>query len=183
MALIKKNAYFYSTDGENTVRTAVWENDELEKVAVIQISHAALKNIDDYEDPSKILQENIIRASRLLDHLEDEIDLGITPKGGTSRMLEVATLLINSITTNPPSMFPNRRIQSDNGRITISSILRGAIRIIGCPKSFSLPRKPCFLICANSMTIMLIMASPAVTFKSFVGGLKPNNPIKLANTR
>ena len=63
-----------------------------------------IKNIDDYEDPSKILQENIIRASRLLDHLEDEIDLGITPKGGTSRMLEVATLLINSITTAATAM-------------------------------------------------------------------------------
>lgn len=93
MALIKKNAYFYSTDVENTVRTAVWENDELEKVAVIQISHAALKNIDDYEAFASFLADNgfVVCGNDHLGHgrtAKGESKTGILPDDGDIRLVD-----------------------------------------------------------------------------------------------
>ena len=81
----------------------------------------------------------------------------------------------SSMTTNPASMLPKSRIQSDNGRMTISKIMIGATIGIGCAKCFAQCPNPFLRIPENSMRHILMIARAAVTFKSFVGGLKPNN--------
>ena len=81
----------------------------------------------------------------------------------------------SSMTTNPASMLPKSRIQSDNGRMTISRIMIGATIGIGCAKCFAQCPNPFLRIPENSMRHILMIARAAVTFRSFVGGLKPNN--------
>ena len=51
---------------------------------------------------------------------------------------------------------------------------------IGSAKLFTQPFTPFFRIPAASTSTILITAKDAVTFKSFVGDLKPNRPIILA---
>lgn len=66
----------------------------------------------DIEDPSKILQSNIERASRLLDLLEDAISRGAVE----ARLFEVAAQLINVSTQTANSMV-NNSIGFENVRL------------------------------------------------------------------
>ena len=68
----------------------------------------------------------------------------------------------------------------DNGLIKISIILIGKIIGIGSAKLFTHPFAPFCLMPATSIKTILINANAAVTFMSFVGGLKPSSPIRLA---
>lgn len=85
-----------------------------------------IKNLENFEDPTHILQSNIERASALLDRLEEELDNGIVPKGGTARMFEVASTLINSITTAAASMmsltFGNQDSEYKNKVLTLKEL-------------------------------------------------------------
>ena len=72
------------------------------------------------------------------------------------------------------------KIQSDSGLITSSITFSGAIIATGLAKLFSQPFVPFALIPATSTSTMLMIASPAVTFKSFVGGVKPSRPMMFA---
>ena len=58
MSIIKKEAYFNSTDGKNKVRTLIWENDETAPVAVFQISHGVAEHIGRYDDFARFLASN-----------------------------------------------------------------------------------------------------------------------------
>ncbi len=79
--------------------------------------------------------------------------------------------------TNAPYILPNSRIQSDNGRITISSTMIGVTNGTGFAKCLTQCSTPFPRIPATSTRIILITASAIVTFMSFVGGLNPNSPI------
>lgn len=85
-----------------------------------------IKNLENFEDPTHILQSNIERASALLDRLEEEMDNGVVPKGGTARMFEVASTLINSITTAAASMmsltFGNQDSEYKNKVLTLKEL-------------------------------------------------------------
>ena len=64
-----------------------------------------LKNLEQYSDPNEVLRQNIERANALLDKLEEEIDDPTsTPRGGLARIAEVASTLINTVTTAANSM-------------------------------------------------------------------------------
>ena len=85
--------------------------DELEKDLDLTEVHGEIammrdriKDLSQYEDPNQILQRNIERAEALLDRVEAEIDNGISGKGGLARLLEVASGLLNVVTTAANSM-------------------------------------------------------------------------------
>ena len=82
--------------------------------------------------------------------------------------------------TNEPKTLPNNRIHNDNGLIKISRILIGNMTGIGSAKLLSHPFVPLALIPETSIRMILISASDAVTFISFVGGLNPSRPIRFA---
>ena len=58
MAVIRKEAYFNSTDGKNKVRTLIWEDDSCEKVAVFQIAHGVAEHIGRYDAFARYMAEN-----------------------------------------------------------------------------------------------------------------------------
>lgn len=72
-----------------------------------------------------------------------------------------------------PIMLPNSRIHNESGLMNISRILIGATMATGSARFLAQPPKPRLLIPENSIRHMLIRASAAVIFRSFVGGLNP----------
>ena len=88
------------------------EIDNLEKAfnvdavrAEVTALRSRIKNLDSYSDPNEVLRMNIERANTLLDRLEEEIDNPTsTPRGGIARLMEVASTLINTVTTAANSM-------------------------------------------------------------------------------
>lgn len=91
-----------------------------------------------------------------------------------------ATIFKSSMITNAPSTLPNSRMHKDNGRITISSTMIGATNGTGFAKCLTQCFNPFLCIPEYSIRHILITASAIVTFRSFVGGLNPNNPMILA---
>lgn len=88
-------------------------------------------------------------------------------------------ILSNSITTNAPNTLPKSRIHRDNGLINISNTFKGATTATGSAKLLAQRFTPFAWIPDYSIRIILMIASAPVTFKSFVGGFMPNNPIIL----
>ena len=58
MSLVKKEAYFNSSTGENTIRTLIWLDDEIAPKAVVQIAHGMAEHIGRYDDFARFLVSN-----------------------------------------------------------------------------------------------------------------------------
>lgn len=55
MAIIKKDAYFLSSTGENKIHCSIWQDDEKEPVGVFQIIHSIEEHIGRYEKFAQFL--------------------------------------------------------------------------------------------------------------------------------
>ena len=58
MALVRKEAYFNSSDGENLIRTLIWEDDELTPIGIVQLTHGMAEHIARYDDFARFLASN-----------------------------------------------------------------------------------------------------------------------------
>lgn len=58
MALVRKEAYFNSSNGENLIRTLIWEDDELTPIGIVQLTHGMAEHIARYDDFAKFLASN-----------------------------------------------------------------------------------------------------------------------------
>ncbi len=58
MAIIVKDAYFNSSTGLDRIHCMIWENDEVEKIGVIQLAHGVSEYIARYDDFAKFLADN-----------------------------------------------------------------------------------------------------------------------------
>ena len=58
MALVRKEAYFNSSNGLNKIRTLVWENDELTPIGIVQLTHGMAEHIARYDDFARFLASN-----------------------------------------------------------------------------------------------------------------------------
>ena len=58
MAIIRKEAYFKSSDGIHSIRTLIWSDDEKNPRAVFQIAHGASEHIGRYDDFARLLAAN-----------------------------------------------------------------------------------------------------------------------------
>ena len=58
MSIIKKEAYFNSSTGENKIRTLIWSDDSVEPKAVVQIAHGMAEHIGRYDDFARFLASN-----------------------------------------------------------------------------------------------------------------------------
>ena len=85
-----------------------------------------IRDLSKYDDPLEVLKSNIERANAFLDKIEECEDFGVVPKGGTARMFEVASTLINSITTAAASMmsltFGNQDSEYKNKVLTLKEL-------------------------------------------------------------
>ena len=58
MALVRKEAYFNSSNGLNKIRTLIWEDDELTPIGIVQLTHGMAEHIARYDDFAKFLASN-----------------------------------------------------------------------------------------------------------------------------
>ncbi|MBE6747405.1 MAG: alpha/beta hydrolase [Ruminococcaceae bacterium] len=58
MAIIVKDAYFNSSTGMDRIHCMIWENDEVEKIGVIQLAHGVSEYIERYDDFARFLADN-----------------------------------------------------------------------------------------------------------------------------
>ncbi len=55
MSVIKKEAYFMSSNGYTKIRTLIWEDDEAEHIGIFQIAHGLSEHIDRYDEFARFL--------------------------------------------------------------------------------------------------------------------------------
>ena len=58
MSIIRTEAYYNSTTGEDLIRALIWRNDELPPMGVVQIAHGLTDHIDRYDRFARFLCEN-----------------------------------------------------------------------------------------------------------------------------
>ncbi len=58
MALVKKEAYFRSSNGINLIRTLIWEDDELTPIGIVQLTHGMAEHIARYDAFARFLAAN-----------------------------------------------------------------------------------------------------------------------------
>lgn len=58
MALVRKEAYFNSSNGLNKIRTFIWEDDELTPIGIVQLTHGMAEHIARYDDFARFLASN-----------------------------------------------------------------------------------------------------------------------------
>ncbi len=49
MSIIRTEAYYHSTNGEDMIRALIWRNDELPPIGILQIAHGLTDHIDRYD--------------------------------------------------------------------------------------------------------------------------------------
>ncbi len=94
MSIIKKDAYFMSSTGVNKIHCSIWQDNEKEPKALIQIAHGVSEYIDRYDDFARFLAENgyIVCGNDHIGHgksVDSLNDLGFTTEeDGDKRMID-----------------------------------------------------------------------------------------------
>lgn len=110
MAIIKKEAYFYSSTGVDKIRTLIWLDDAVEHIAVFQIAHGVCEHINRYDDFARFLASNgyIVCGNDHIGHgksVADEADLGFTAeKDGYRRFVDDMHILYSIMHKRYPEL-------------------------------------------------------------------------------
>ncbi len=57
MAVIRKEAYYASANNRNMIRTLIWQDDEVQPIAVVQIAHGVVEHIGRYDAFARYLTQ------------------------------------------------------------------------------------------------------------------------------
>lgn len=109
MAVIRKEAYFTSSNGVNRIRTLIWQNEEAAPVGVIQIAHGVCEHIGRYDHFAHFLAENgfVVCGNDHLGHgksVESEADLGYVFDGDHVNMVRDMNTLHNIMSKKYPEI-------------------------------------------------------------------------------
>ena len=58
MALVRKEAYFNSSNGQTRIRTLIWQDEELTPIGVVQLTHGMAEHIARYDEFARFLASN-----------------------------------------------------------------------------------------------------------------------------
>ncbi|MEG1834785.1 MAG: alpha/beta fold hydrolase [Oscillospiraceae bacterium] len=58
MSIVRTEAYFNSSTGENKIRTLIWKDDKLTPIGVFQIAHGMAEHIERYDEFASFLASN-----------------------------------------------------------------------------------------------------------------------------
>ncbi len=109
MAVIRKEAYFSSSNGVNKIRTLIWQDDEKAPVGVVQIAHGVAEHIGRYDDFARFLAENgfVVCGNDHLGHgksIDNETDLGYVYEGDHANMVRDMNTLHNIMEKRHPDV-------------------------------------------------------------------------------
>lgn len=100
MAVIRKEAYFTSSNGINKVRTLIWQDDKAAPLGVVQIAHGVCEHIGRYDDFARFLASNgfVVCGNDHLGHgktAESPEELGFVFDGDNVNMVRDMNTLHN----------------------------------------------------------------------------------------
>ncbi len=109
MAVIRKEAYYTSSNGINKVRTLIWQDESASPVGVIQIAHGVCEHIGRYDDFARFLAENgfVVCGNDHLGHgktVFSENELGYVFEGDHVNMVRDMNTLHNIMSKRYPDI-------------------------------------------------------------------------------
>lgn len=110
MSIIRTEAYYHSTTGEDMIRALIWRNDELPPMGVVQISHGLTDHIDRYDRFARFLAENgyVVCGNDHLGHGKAAAESGklgdFGNQGTDIRMVDDMNVLTNIMKKKYPDM-------------------------------------------------------------------------------
>lgn len=108
MAVIRKEAYFSSSNSVDKVRTLIWQDDEASPIGVIQIAHGVCEHIGRYDEFARFLAENgfVVCGNDHLGHGKTASagDLGYVYEGDHVNMVRDMNTLHNIMEKRHPGL-------------------------------------------------------------------------------
>lgn len=109
MAVIRKEAYFSSSNGVNKIRTLIWQDDEKAPVGVVQLAHGVAEHIGRYDGFARFLADNgfVVCGNDHLGHgksIENDADLGYVYEGDHANMIRDMNTLHNIMSKRYPDV-------------------------------------------------------------------------------
>lgn len=110
MALVKKEAYFNSSNGVNKIRTLIWEDDELTPIGIVQLTHGMAEHIDRYDEFAKFLASNgfVVCGNDHLGHgksIESRAEIGFMgEENGDKRLVDDMHILTKIMKKRNPDI-------------------------------------------------------------------------------
>ena len=110
MALVKKEAYFNSSNGENKIRTLIWEDDELTPIGIVQLTHGMAEHIARYDDFARFLASNgfVVCGNDHLGHgksIEERSQIGyMGEENGDKRLVDDMHILTKIMKKRNPDL-------------------------------------------------------------------------------
>ncbi len=109
MAIIRKEAYYTSSNGINKVRTLIWQDDTAAPIGVVQIAHGVCEHIGRYDHFARFLVQNgfVVCGNDHLGHgktVEFESELGYVYEGDNVNMVRDMNTLHNIMEKRHPGI-------------------------------------------------------------------------------
>ncbi len=110
MAIVRKEAYFNSSDAEHKIRTLIWQNDELTPIGIVQLAHGMAEHIERYDEFARFLANNsfIVCGNDHLGHgksVNDRSELGFFAEtNGNIRLVDDMHILTKIMKKKYPNM-------------------------------------------------------------------------------
>lgn len=108
MAIIRKEAYFSSSNLVNSIRTLIWQDDTVSPIGVIQIAHGVCEHIGRYDEFARFLAGNgfVVCGNDHLGHGKsvDEGDRGYVYEGDHVNMVRDMNTLHNIMSKRYPGL-------------------------------------------------------------------------------
>ena len=111
MSVIKKEAFYISSDGTHKIRALIWQDEKAEPIGVFQIAHGSGEHIGRYDEFARFLAENgyVVCGNDHLGHgmsVSDEAELGVITDAecGWIRMVDDMHLLGNIMKSRFPAL-------------------------------------------------------------------------------
>lgn len=110
MALVRKEAYFNSSNGLNKIRTLIWEDDELTPIGIVQLTHGMAEHIARYDDFARFLASNgfVVCGNDHLGHgksIEERAQIGyMGEENGDKRLVDDMHILTKIMKKRNPDI-------------------------------------------------------------------------------
>lgn len=109
MSIIRKEAYYSSSNGISKVRTLIWQDDKSTPIGVIQIAHGVCEHIGRYDHFARFLAENgfVVCGNDHLGHgktVSSEDELGYVYDGDNVNMVRDMNTLHNIMSKRYPDV-------------------------------------------------------------------------------
>lgn len=110
MSLVRKEAYFNSSNGFNKIRTLIWEDDELTPIGIVQLTHGMAEHIARYDQFARFLASNgfVVCGNDHLGHgksINDRYEIGyMGEENGDKRLVDDMHILTKIMKKRNPDI-------------------------------------------------------------------------------